>query len=145
MKVLTLISTVVGLAAQAYAIEPPAPYVSALPSQSPTIELPGVYKPQIQGAQGYAGFDTSRVCGNSSLSGGDRLRCERDMNQAASEAARADVRRKYDAGIATPPPEVAPRRPSAASQENETEARPGSADKEQKEAAPNGESNGATQ
>lgn len=102
------------LASGTAAIDPPAPYASTMPSYRPSIELPGVYKPQVQGPQGYAGFDTPRVCGNTSLSASDRTRCERDMSQSATEAARSDVRQRYEAKVRTPPPAIAEDRPSAA-------------------------------
>lgn len=111
----------------AYAVDP-APYANTMPSQRPSIELPGVYKPQIPGSQSNTGFDTPRVCGNTALSGSDRLSCERDMSRAASEASRGEVRKKYDAQIANPPPEIAPKRPSAAPTE------PAVAPKDEKEA-----------
>lgn len=76
----------------------------SIPSYTPRLETPGIYKPVIPGQPGYSGFDAAQVCGNAGLSTADRASCTLDMNTSATDAQRNQVRQRYDMRLATPTP-----------------------------------------
>ena len=112
------------LSVPALAVDPWTPGANAVPSYTPRLETPGIYKPVIPGQPGYSGFDASRVCDNPSLGAADQASCRLDMNTVATDAQRNQIRQRYDLRLAVPPPPVSAAPPVGSGNDPRPEGEP---------------------